>query len=231
MLRTSLALLIIARSLEMPADSFRNLDFESARVITFEIPGGEGARAGLVSDLLPAWSLYAGQTFGQRTELPTIPYNLPYLEFTGPPYLTLIGPAEQPSGGGAPGQSLFYVKAIPDLTANKPSNSYWLPQRGDVPTDARSVVANGGGFRLWVDGVLANEDGHLFDISDSAGKNVELTFELFTLPRFGPFGERPFSIIDDIHFSTQTIPEPSTVTLIVGAALIALLWRVRKRWH
>jgi hypothetical protein len=104
MLRTLLILLIAELSLvRVNASPFSNLDFELANPIEiFNDPASAQTGSGFapVSDLLPAWRLASGESFGSRTDWgSSMGYNLPFFDFTGPPYLSLIGPREPPTGG------------------------------------------------------------------------------------------------------------------------------------
>ena len=213
------------------ADPFRNLDFEDA-ILNITVPpvsGDNNQGAGPIRDLLPGWNAYGGTSFKPDFTNPDdgfLYYNQRSSGF-GESFLTLNKgqPFFFPSLPG------FSVLVAPENTFDG-ATSYWLQQRGDVPRESRSLLADGFGFNLWVDGVKAVQDGSLsvFDVSPYAGKNVEIAFEFYPRPP-PPFGAFPtYSGVDNIRFSPQAIPEPGTFALLGLGLCFAFVLSCLYKW-
>jgi hypothetical protein len=174
---------------------FRNLDFESAQIIF-----GDNGLA--TTNALPAWSAFSG-----TNQLATIPYNAG----TFFPEVGLYGSNPAVISGN------FSV----DL-----NQGGYISQTGVVPPDANSLLFKAGdnnSFALIVSiggqnlSYIALSNGSNYtlfgaDVSTFAGQTAPLTL----------FAPTAVAFIDDIQFSPQAIPEPSTLALFsLGGVLIA----------
>lgn len=108
-----------------------------------------------------------------------------------------------------------------------PLSKVALAQTGQVPPGANSirffelpgsaieVLISGQLIPLVQVGATANYDILAGDISSFAGQTGELRFQ-------------GAGTLDDIRFSTQAVPEPSTVAILAAGA-VYLGWRSRRR--
>jgi hypothetical protein len=190
--------------------TFRNLDFEQATIV-FDPTSPSAPYAVYASNAIPGWTAYLG-----TTPQPDIIYDTITLgsaavsihDTNDTHYPVLQGVYDillQPFSGGAP------------VTAG-------IGQTGQIPLGSQSLRFFGNEFNvisadfagtpipLAQVGISSNGVVWAGDISAFAGQTGELRFT--ATPGGG-------GLLDNIFFSTQPAPEPSTfVLLIVGAVLL-----------
>lgn len=184
--------------------AFQNLDFEAAH--NLPLAGGDVA----ISNAMPSWTAFAGSNV-----LATIPYNIAYIV----PQVGLYG-----------SNTLEISGAFSVLLRGNGS----ISQTGLIPGDAESLIFKGrwtsltpleislGGQSLSYIAISSGADYTLYgaEISAFSGETVRLDF-LATTPSF--------YLIDDIQFSPQVIPEPSSLAVLVSGGIIAANRFVRRR--
>jgi hypothetical protein len=214
------------------AAAFQNLDFDSALIhITFPVAPDLGVGYGPTTEMLPAWHLFAGTNEASLIGLDLL--------LAGLGYASLYDTA-RPT---VPSFGLYSLGLVPGFDfmtqAYRPQT---LVQVGDVPMEARSIrfINYGSPFELRVNNTLVpllydipaqtgDPNVRLFhvagDISAYAGMNAEFKFTTLQTPFV------VFNGLDSISFSTESVPEPGTLSLF-GAGLVLLLgrgWRSRSR--
>ncbi len=198
--------------------TFQNLDFEDVRnVPVFDPPG-----AGLMSatDALPGWTCYAG-----TNQLNLALYDTLNLDNVGAGVISTASPVAYTIPAGLPdGQfcaSLQYGVLTHPIGPweNVPAS---IAQVGQVPIGAHSILFAGStpfsvsfagtGLPLSVMAAYPGYDIFGADISSFAGQIGELRFTSYS----------HVSFLDSIQFSSQVIPEPTTIRLMGFAATIFL---------
>lgn len=180
--------------------TFRNLGFEEAQIL----PGD------VTSNAIPGWSAFSG-----TNQLATIAYN----NFFIFPIVGLYGSNSLVISGDF---TLFI------------STTGSVSQINFVPADAQTLffksrglqmaelVVSLGGQSLLYSSISTGANYTLYgvDISNYAGQTTTL--------KFLASGAGGFAI-DDIEFSSQAIPEPSTIVLLVLSGLLGVTNRFCKR--
>lgn len=207
-------------AINLVAEPFRNLGFEDAQ--TNSIRSNFGSVTGPVNELLPGWNLlYNDQqvsTMGFNSTQIGLDGSLPAL-FNHRSDLATAFPPD-----GTYGFALSFSG----------SGAFTLSQRGDIPVGSRflfykarntgpGVAIDGKPLQL-LQGLFPIDEcprNLWFDISEYAGKTVDLQFFLAQNP---PGGRTEF--LDSIGFSN--VPEPSTVAILVcGGALLFVGYKKR----
>ena len=176
--------------------NFQNLDFEAARIVLNPNLATTNA--------LPGWSAFSG-----TNELASIPYN----QFSIVPEVGLYG-----------SNSFVVIGGNFDVLLSQDGS---ITQTGLVPDDAASLLFKGswtsltpvsvslGGLNLSYTSISNTPEYTLYgaDISMFAGQTASLKFFSASLSLY---------FIDDVLFSSQAIPEPSSLALLgFGAVLLA----------
>lgn len=196
--------------------NFVNLNFEGA---TFVSIGGSPFDVEFVP-AFPGWTGYAG-----GIELSMALHNTVYLNSAG------IGLQTSPGNNAAwvleGSQTASLQAGIRYLGTGIISTA--LAQTGLIPADARSlqfrsnsfggiplaVSLNGQPLPLFTLGTGPNHTLYGVDLTGWAGQVAELRFTSDPNPSTG----RGMRLLDDITFSTQPVPEPSTWALLLAAGL------------
>lgn len=186
--------------------TFQNLDFEAARIILLNNSVVDIA----TTNALPSWTASAG-----TNQLSIIPYNsfavFPQVGFYGSNFWVISG--------------TFSVLL---------RNNGAISQTGLVSADAESLLFKGswssltplgvslGGQSLSFTAISNGPNYTLYgaDISAFAGQTATVTF-------LGPSSS--FYFIDDIQFSPQVIPEPSSLALCLTGGILAAHRLIRRR--
>ena len=188
---------------------FANLDFEQSTIISSS-PTGYGFNTGAAN--VPGWTQSGGWADANYSGGSTLIYNNqplddPGVALEGTDYWTaaiegdysifLLGGSHL-SEGGTNGVSIGQTGRIP-LTAQ--SITYW-----GASWNRLNITFNGHILSLYAISNTANYTIYGGDISAYAGQTGEL---LFTAPWVAGGG-----LIDNIHFSSQPIPEPDAFSLL-----------------
>lgn len=191
--------------------AFQNLNFEAARIIFSNNSTVDVA----TTNALPGWSAFSG-----TSQLTAIPYNgfgaIYPVELFGSNSLVISGNFSIEIGQGS----------HPGLGS--------ISQTGLVPADARSLIFKGSWTSLVPVGVSLGGQGLSYsalssgsnytlygvDISSFSGQTASLAFS-------APSGL--LYLIDDIQFSTTTVPEPSSLALCLTGGIIAAHRFTRRR--
>lgn len=210
--------------------TFQNLSFEAANIV----PPNQ---AGLFqfSQVFPGWTGYIG-----TNQAPVALLNGLSLGGAVCSLITRYTPSD--SNAVISGTYTAVISVGEDQIINNSPEIIGaaLAQNGMIPTTARSigfsvgsmsylnsllVTFNGQEIPIFPSFQGANFTFFLGDVSSFAGQSGELRFS--SLPAPGPFGN---VFLDNIQFSNQPIPEPSSVCLFcLGALLFG--WRLLSRRH
>jgi hypothetical protein len=203
--------------------TFQNLNFEGA----FGLPSSTSPVLVPVTNALPGWTVYEG-----GTQVNQVFYNG---VSAGSALVTLIG--TNPAGPFFPALDGNYSATLDAGETSSGFGAAAIGQTGTVPSSAKSIIfiANfkTSALSLSFDGQvipifqLAASAGYQTyggDISAYAGQTGELQFTESPTPA----NEFNISYLDDIQFSMNPIPEPSTWALLAlgGGALL-----LRRRSH
>jgi hypothetical protein len=194
--------------------TFQNLDFEQA---TIE-PTAPGQYGSLVTDpamAFPGWTVGSGYTLYNNLTLGSVAVVL-----IGPDYPNALNktPLE--------GSYSALIQFGPSPTMGTPS----LSQTGLVPANAKSINFLVDSFnndaRVTIGGVdiplVVIGGGRMAgDVSAFAGQVEQLTFSTTSY-------NGHWLYFDDVVFSTQIVPEPTTLSLFVFGGLL-LGWRQRSQ--
>ena len=231
----SFGLLLAVRFLSQAQDSFTNLDFESANLPS--VPIGQLGGYQPIQAALPGWAGYLGSI--PQTE---VRHNNPS---TGPGAIEVYGPewtaplviegrfsvalvpgSVPPNLGESLPASLSQTGLVPE-TAN--SLFFKMVTDTHVSTSEKRYAVYLGSEELSLSPVLEMPDFTLMgaDVSHFAGSEVELRFTAFwiSVPNF--------LILDSISFSSEPVPEPGIVVLLMvggigGQIVLRRLKRFRK---
>ena len=198
--------------------SFRNLDFESARVVTNDPTFG-------VLD----WNLAApGWNHSNGSDLGIVYYRQEHFGFTG--YYMLydsLSPVYAPGTQLAGRYSLGFSNGHATGNPESPWQENYLGQSGEIASDVRSfrLLAHGS-FEVLVGGVsipMQSLGGNLYggDISAFAGQTTEFRILNTSRTLHTPV------VVDNIAFSPMPVPEPSVV-VIFGFGVLAWLTVARR---
>ena len=208
-----IALTSLAIALPGLGDPFRNLGFEEVNPAS--IPNAQATQQGLVTDLLPGW-----QVFNGNTQLTTIGYNY-FPGLPSPGYLTIFD-----SHSPAPVISGNFGLAILENFQNSPPIS--IQQRGDIPSFAQRMFVTYSGLplSLLIDGQqvfpvasFLGPSTQEFDLTPFTGRqDVLLSISLSP----SPTGNQTGVVFDNLVFA---VPEPRTAGLLVLGA-VGLAWQM-----
>ena len=212
--------------------TFQNLDFEQA-----VSQGGPGLYP--LGSLLPGWSASLGGVPQSSALYNVVPGATAAIVLLGPQSSPPVGPAPPPVINGQ--FSALLISANSGVA--QPPTSASISQTGMVPTGTQSIqikikasadIPSAADFTLTLGGVsismlpLSTTGPYtLFEgnISAFGGLMKQLTI---TAPA-PPVGV-DFVALDDITFSSQFVPEPSSLALLaLGGGLVAILTLVSRR--
>ena len=212
--------LLFAASLAQGQGTFQNLNFESANVVGYSPPALVP-----ISSALPGWVGYIGNN--QVSEVDYNMFNLGAADISlhssssrplpiAGRYSVLMGGQFNPNDvPGLPSAAIAQTGQIP---ADAKSLIFWTGPTGTrVPTFAGQVIPfvplqSGPNYIIWGG-----------DISTFAGQTGELHFTVLS----GSFGS---TYLDNISFSTMSIPEPSIFALTgIGVLLFGIFCRKNSR--
>ena len=197
--------------------NFQNLNFESATIVPIN---GDGYDRIQFATAFPGWTGYCG------TNVQTLAlYNNRFLDSSG------LGLQTQGTYYGLFGYSAS-IQAGYALSGGYPDHSEdaSLAQVGLVPVGAHSlqfIAQDFGGFQVSLGGqplsitpliVTSNYTLYGADISAFSGSVFEMRFTAFRAPPPGlPEG---ILLLDQIFFSANAVPEPSSLVLVALGVLI-----------
>jgi hypothetical protein len=235
--RFPIAILVICGRVVWAQGTFRNLDFESANLPA--IPTGQFGGFVSISNALPGWSAYLGTT--PTTQIWHNNYSL------GAANISIIGPdwnGNIPQGEGINVLQGGYSAILQAGTGFNNLVPASIAQSSLVPLTSESIqmevqpvigpssgnllqVTLGGQFIQMVPlSVTPSYTVYAGDISAFAGQVANLTISAVSATGF----EDNSLEIDDIVFSSQTVPEPGTLALMAcGAIVFGYYRRARKR--
>jgi hypothetical protein len=216
------------------AQAFQNLDFESASLIT--VSGG-----GLPTvEFSPAFYGWTG--FDGSDQLDTALYDRTFLDSTG---ISILDTAPLPFGVFGSLIDGNYTAVLQAGLGSTGPTDVSLAQTGLVPPGTKSlafyalpIVAPSGAspFTVSLGGVnlnlisspVANENYTLYqaDVSAFAGLTEMLKFTLFSE---NPHVSNRYLSLDDIMFSPDAIPEPSSLSLLTIGILSLAFWHRTRR--
>ena len=197
----------VAAVAALAQSTFQNLDFESARLLFTDPPFN---RAIAPTNALPDWMAFSGSD-----QLSAVPYGA-----GGVFYPVML--SSQTNGGSLGG--FFSV-----VLSGAGSAAGSISQTAQVPLNARSLLFMIGAFyygpfSVSVDGqnlsfraMSATPNYTLYgaDISTFEGQTTTLAFESLG----------GITILDDIQFSSEPIPEPGVLALLLLGGGVLLCWR------
>ena len=208
MKRRLIAALLIAACSVHGQGTFVNLNFEQANIPS--IPTGQGGNPVSVIDGVPGWAVYLGG--GAQSSMFHNDVSL------GAGVVAIFGPQWFPS------QIIegSYTVSLQPSTSGPPTSAA-IGQTGQIPASASSVRFYGnGGYTLTFGGqpiplvILGNTAAYKVfggDISGFVNQTGELRFQ-------------GGGLLDNIFFSSQPIPEPGALSLlVVGLGLIGFRFR------
>jgi PEP-CTERM motif len=200
------------------AQGFMNLDFENAVIV----PDSSHPNEVFANSAIPGWTAYVGST--PQT---SIVYNTVSLGATS---IAILGATGVPS-------SLSGAYSI-DLYGGQTATSASISQTGLVPVGTQSILfkahysgppggtllvsLGGQGIAFSPISSTANYTIYGGDVSAFAGQAEQLVFA-------APQGANNYWNLDDIQFSSQAVPEPSTLALSVLGALALVSRFVRRK--
>jgi hypothetical protein len=195
--------------------AFQNLGFESATLVP--IPNDFYKRV-LFAPAFPSWTAFAGGD--QET---SALYNNVFLDSAG---ISIVD-SNSPVGGPIQGHFTAVLQAGVSLTTGQEVQTR-LAQTGLIPPGTESVLFKAdprGFFHVMIGGQVlsltslgngANYKLFGADIHQFAGQSAELRF---TAGSDDPLANHSYLFLDGIQFSTQTVPEPGVVSLILCGLL------------
>ena len=227
-MKTVLVFLIVLPIHFARSTTFTNLNFESVRqplTIVDPLTGGVSA-----AQAIPGWHVFVG-----GTEVSTLLYNG---KAFGPAWMSLYSRAYDPIFAI---EGNYFVQIYSGLVSPLPTGAgVAITQTGLIPPDAVSLQLKTwraptpfeisiGGSTLSMTPVFtgSNYVTHAADISAYAGQELELCIGV-TYDGIAPGGQTHALLFDDIQFSTEPIPEPPVIALLVFAGA-GLYWHLRRR--
>lgn len=222
----SIALFLICTSGLWAQSAFQNLDFESANVAP--IPAGQYGGLVPITNAIPFWTGYLGTN--QWTQV--LQNNLTL----GQASIGLYGPVS-PAGVILQGQYTVVLQAgFNPFDGLQSFVGASLAQVGLVPANANSILLDvvtwgtnftlsfaGQGISLSPVGSGPNYTVYGGNIAPFSGQAGEL--KLTILPTVDDPENSAF--VDAISFSTQPIPEPSALSLLLAGITALILWHRR----
>jgi hypothetical protein len=197
--------------------TFQNLDFEQASIVP--LPGDNLGIFIVASDALPHWVVYGGSSPVGYVIYNTVSLGTPIVSLHDSAS-TIIQPLEGNYSAalqaGVPGP----VTAAIAQTGLIPADALSLQLRGGPSSTSAQFAVTIGGLPITMIPLLNTATYTLYggDISGFAGQTDELRIAALPVSLY-------FSL-DAIEFSTQAVPEPSTIG-ILGLGALFLGWR----WH
>jgi hypothetical protein len=233
-----IVLLCLGWTSVLGASAFQDLDFESATLS----PPPTGPGGVFFAPAFPGWSGFAG-----TNQLDTALYDATYLDSAA---ISIVD--TNPLGPGVFGKLIDGNYTVVLQAGNYPPfgpppvgpTDVSLSQTGIVPTGTKTLafyalpaggfaaspfaVSLGGSNLTLVPFPVAGENYTLYeaDVSAFAGLDEELKFTLFSQ---NPHVDNRYLSIDDIMFSPDAIPEPSSLNLLVIGIVGLGIWRVTWR--
>jgi hypothetical protein len=234
-MRATLPFGIISLSISIGlAAPFQNLDFEEYNPGTGVVPGWSFQNERYIGGPAPVTRLPLDVDVG-------LPFDIP------PPYGTMYSGAVAAPVLADPGK--YSLGLLPLITVSGMA-PWYVRQTGEIPADAKSmsfehgyaqVVLKFNGTELPLQYYATDVSfagSNFADVSAFAGQTVTVEFtapgRLEYLPVFSaPGAPMPYTILDNIRFSSSPIPpipEPRTLVLaILGAAVMLMGRRLLKR--
>jgi len=222
-MKAQVLLVVVAACSAFAQGTFQNLDFESANLEA--IPAGQYGGFVPISNAFPGWTGYIGTN--QVGQVIQNNYSI------GSPSIDILGPFWSVGYGIISGQYNALLQA--GTYSDRPPADAALAQVGQVPITARSIQIKefGSQFILSLAGQTiplvqmgsgTNYVLYTGDVSMFAGQTVELRLTAHGTPDF----RFPVDFVDDIEFSSVSIPEPSILALSALGTLL-LTWRFLRR--
>jgi len=212
----------ILTSVSKAQGTFQNLDFEAANVSGYS-PGGVPS-----GDAVPGWTIYLGNTeSGQAL------YNYVLL---GTATVDILSTQ---FGGVIDGQFTAFLQSGTDSQSGGQVVSASIEQSGTVPANAQSLQFEAANQSQLL--TISFDGNSLSAVVLGSGQGVSpgLAYTLYGVnigPYDGQTGELEFTEngggnvnLDDISFSTNAVPEPSTLVLVVMGGAVCGLRRRRMR--
>ena len=213
----ALAVALLGQRQVSAQGTFQNLGFESANVT----PGSPGSYTWVVgiSEALPGWqATIGGQPTGQAF------YNGRFLDSSGVGVvdttnnMPLMGQGQTAISGrymaiieaGAQGDTTLFQTGLVPMDA-KSIIFYSYPMYPFFPHPGMSFSVGGTSISLHLIGQATNYFQWQGDISAFAGQTAELKFTVYSSWPPEPYA----AYLDDIRFSSEPIPEPSSVAILV----------------
>jgi hypothetical protein len=220
---------LLASSSHGEAASFQDLNFDSANTNNIFDSSGVGDYSGLMSELMPGWTLVGGTNTATYVGYNRTQPGSGYATVVSPAYVNAYPVVESYSFGMLPKYDLLGTFV-----------AFSLSQSGDLPSDAQSIhfLSYGAPLELQVNGTDLSLDytpvpsqwnpgipvfDAAGDISSFAGQNVELKFTTLRTPNY-----QGLNGLDEIYFSNIPVPEPAPwVVFSLGG--LALVWFRHRR--
>src|ERR1017187_649483 len=206
------------------AQAFQNLDFENANLSV--IPSGEFGGSVPITNAIPFWVGYLGTNQVTQVLQNNLTLGNASIDILGPDWNTSVILQGQYTVELQPGQNPFTGSGLVNAS---------LAQVGLIPTNAKSIMLEAlgtgtnftvsfAGQTISLSAIGSGPNYTLFggDISSFADQVGELR-----LSTLSPLGAGV--LLDAISFSTQAIPEPSGLSLVMMGIAGLGVWRLASR--
>lgn len=219
-----LVILILALKQDLEAQGFVNLNFESATIVP--VPGDPYGRVQFNS-AFPGWTGSTG------TNVQTLAlYNNLFLDSSG------IGIFDTNSSSVIQGKYTAMLEAGLGLGTGQPADTT-LSQTALIPAGTESLLfdalpegnansfavsLNGQALTLLLLSTTSNYDVYAANIQSWANQTATLSFTVFAQQ---PHVNNNILYLDNIQFSSSSVPEPNTLALSALGGLL-LVWRNRR---